>query len=310
MAKKLHNLRQGSPGIQPRRSRLTFSEALQLANVRAHDQANRRGGNRGKKFIWAAIADAEAYQDVEAIEWWKRAAGWAIGLLLLPLCWVTMWTLFSRFSQATVSQNLWRTAEFWYFAIGAFLMIGWFWSGLLRTFFLYLYVLGHELTHAFFVILHRGKVTEFHVSASGGYITTNKTNLIIALSPYFVPFWSVICAVVYAVVRYGTDSSEIWDRWFYGVLGLTWTFHIVWTLWMLPRDQPDLKDNGTFLSLVIIYFANLLVLAVLLCLATDSPLQSGREFGAEWLRYAATWGDQLYRALFKIYGTALPASRF
>ena len=36
-------------------------------------------------------------------------------------------------------------------------MAGWFWSGLLQSFFLYLYVLGHELTHAVFVWICRGK---------------------------------------------------------------------------------------------------------------------------------------------------------
>ena len=208
---------------------------------------------------------------------------------------MTSWTFLSRFSQATVDENFWKTAEFWYFATGALVMFGWFWSGLLQTFFLYLYVLGHELTHAVFVLLYRGKVTDFHVSADGGYITTNKTNLVIALSPYFVPFWAVVCVVVYAAVRYFADLTPGWDRLLFAVMGVTWTFHMVWTLWMIPRDQPDLKENGTFLSLVIIYLANLLVLAGLLCVAADSPLQNSREFAMEWLRHAATWGDMLLR---------------
>lgn len=220
---------------------------------------------------------------------------WTLGVVLLPLCWVTTWTFLSRFSQAAVYQDFWKTAEFWYFAIGSLLMVGWFWSGLLQTFFLYLYVLGHELTHAVFVLLWRGKVTDFHVSAEGGYITTNKTNLVIALSPYFVPFWAVVIAVFYAGARCFADMPQHWDRVFYALMGLTWTFHMAWTLWMIPRDQPDLKENGTFLSLVVIYLANLIVLAGLLCLAADSPLQNSREFGMEWIRNAATSGDACLR---------------
>jgi hypothetical protein len=231
----------------------------------------------------------------ESTEWGRRLMRWSLALLLLPLCWVTSWTFLSRFSQATVDQDFWKTAEFWYFATGALVMLGWFWSGLLQTFFLYLYVLGHELTHAVFVLLYRGKVTDFHVSADGGYITTNKTNLVIALSPYFVPFWAVVCVAVYAAVRYFADLSAGWDRVLFAVMGLTWTFHMVWTLWMIPRDQPDLKENGTFLSLVIIYLANLLVLAGLLCVAAESPLQNCRDFAMEWLRHAATWGDVFLR---------------
>jgi hypothetical protein len=160
------------------------------------------------------------------------------------------------------------------------------------------------------VVLYRGKVTDFHVSTSGGYITTNKTNLIIALSPYFVPFWSVVCAVLYAVVRHFAGLSQEWDRLLYAVMGITWTFHMVWTLWMIPRDQPDLKENGTFLSLVVIYLANLLVLAGLLCVAGDSPWQNSKEFAMEWLRHAATWGDMLLRRTTEAIAGLRAAGRF
>jgi hypothetical protein len=283
---------------------------LSSANRRAHEQANRRGGNRGKKFVWAAVAEAEFDDDMESAEWLKRLMRWSLALMLLPLCWVTSWTFLSRFSQAAVNQDFWKTAEFWYFATGALVMVGWFWSGLLQSFFLYLYVLGHELTHAVFVVIYRGKVTDFHVSTSGGYITTNKTNLIIALSPYFVPFWSVVCAVLYALVRHFAGLSQEWDRLLYAVMGITWTFHMVWTLWMIPRDQPDLKENGTFLSLVVIYLANLLVLAGLLCVAGDSPWQNTREFAMEWLRHAATWSDMLLRRTNEAIAAFRAAGRF
>jgi hypothetical protein len=179
-------------------------------------------------------------------------------------------------------------------------MMGWFWSGLLQSFFLYLYVLGHELTHAVFVLLYRGKVTDFHVSTEGGYITTNKTNFVIALSPYFVPFWAMIFAIFYAAVRYFAALDSHWDRVLYGIMGVSWTFHMIWTLWMIPRDQPDLRENGTFLSLVIIYLANLLVLVGLLCCAVGNPLENMRDFSMEWLRHAATWGDSFFRLLSRL----------
>jgi hypothetical protein len=294
MAKKRKSTGRG-PLKNQRREPASFAQVFKSANRRAHEQANRRGGNRERKYVWSVMGAAE-YEDIaETAEWLKRAMRWTLALLLLPLCWVTTWTFLSRFSHATVDQDFWRSAEFWYFATGALVMVGWFWSGLLQTFFLYLYVLGHELTHAVFVLLYRGKVTDFHVSADGGYITTNKTNLVIALSPYFVPFWAVVSAVVYAAVRYFGGINQEWDRLLYGLMGVTWTFHMIWTIWMIPRDQPDLKENGTFLSLVVIYLANLLVLVGLLCVAGHTPLESVREFGLEWLRFAATWGDAFVR---------------
>lgn len=234
-------------------------------------------------------------EDAGSAEWTTRLMRWLMALILLPPCWVTTWTFLSRFSHATVEQGFWQTAEFWYFATGAIVMTGWFLSGLAQRFFLYPYVLGHELTHALFVVIFRGKVTDFHVSSEGGYITTDKTNLVIALSPYFVPFWSVFCALAYGALRFSIDLHPGWDLAFYAVMGFTWTFHMAWTLWMIPRDQPDLKENGTFLSLVIIYLANLLVLVTLLCVAEEAPLQNTREFAMEWLRYAATSGDTVLR---------------
>jgi hypothetical protein len=283
-----------------RRTRLSFAQVLSSANRRAHEQANRRGSRREMKSVWAAIAATDVHHEGESVAWMTRLMRWLLALVLLPLCWVTTWTLLSRFSDATVDQGFWQTAEFWYFATGALLMGGWFCSGLAKTFFLYLYVLGHELTHAVFVLMFRGKVTDFHVSAEGGYITTNKTNLVIALSPYFVPFWSVVCVAIYAVLRISVDLKPGWDLALYAVMGLTWTFHMVWTLWMIPRDQPDLKENGTFLSLVVIYLANLLVLVALLCVAEGSPLSNCREFALEWLRHAATWGDMILRVIVQV----------
>ncbi len=283
-----------------RRTSVSLAEVLSTANRRAHETANRRSGKRGLRSVHAAIAATSYEDEADSIEWMRRMMRWLMGMLLLPLCWVTTWTFLARFSHATVDQGFWQTGEFWYFATGVLVMIGWFWSGLAQTFFLYMYVLGHELTHALFVILFRGKVTDFHVSADGGYITTNKTNLVIALSPYFVPFWAVVCAAVYAVFRLTADLQPAWDLAFYAVMGITWTFHMAWTLWMIPRDQPDLKENGTFLSLVVIYLANLLVLVALLCVADDSPAGYAREFGLEWLKYAATCGDHVWRESVRI----------
>jgi hypothetical protein len=254
------------------------------------------------KSVRVAMAATDVEGKTAPVDWSRRAMRWLTGLVLLPLCWVTTWTFLSRFSQATMERGFWQTPEFWYFSTGALSMAGWFWSGLLHPFFLYLYVLGHELTHAAFVVIFRGRVSDIHVSRNGGYITTDKTNLVIALSPYFVPFWSVACAVVYAAAQLLLKPSPGWALAFYAAMGATWTFHMVWTLWMIPRDQPDLRENGTFLSLVVIYLSNLLVLVALVCMAAESPWHDTREFGYEWLRHAATWGDMAWRGLIGWFG--------
>ncbi|MFT4175666.1 MAG: hypothetical protein QM627_03340 [Luteolibacter sp.] len=282
-----------------RRTRPSLAEMLSRANRRAHEQANRKmARNRGKS-VYAAIAEMASEDDMPSLAWSTRMFRWLIGLVLLPLALVTTWTFFERFSHAAV-QGFWQSAEFWYFALGILSMAGWFCSGLGKSFFLYLYVLGHELTHAIFVLLHLGKVTDFHVSTDGGYITTNKTNWLIALSPYFVPFWSVMAAAVYVPLRYFVGFSPKWDLLLYGLLGATWTFHFVWTFWMILRDQPDLKENGTFLSLVVIYLANVLVLVGLMCVARPGPLENLAAFGMDWLKHAAQFGDIVYRSVLEL----------
>jgi len=206
-----------------------------------------------------------------------------VGLLLIPFCIITTMALFTvgqseHFANEMVtsgqvlanerSNALWfallRTKEFLWFAIGVVLTAGWFWTRWLETPFLYLYVLGHELTHVIFVYLCLGKVSGFNVKLEGGYVITNKTNVLIALSPYFVPFWSVVVLAISALLG-AFWTIPYHQEAIYFLIGGTWLFHLLWTLWMIPRDQPDLKENGTFFSLVIIYLANVLVLAAILC---------------------------------------------
>lgn len=282
------------PAGNQRRTRVSFAEAISNANRRAHEEANRRSGRKALKSVRAAISSASMDDDYPRMALMRQLKRMMLALLLLPLCWITTWTFLSRFD-ASIGQGFWQSRQFWYFATGMVWMLAWFAFGLGRNFLLYLYVLGHELTHALCVWCFLGRVTGFSASSEGGYITTTKTNLIIALSPYFVPFWAVVVSVVYAVSRHFADLSAGWDLLYYGLLGVTWTFHMVWTVWMLPRDQPDLKEHGTFFSLVLIYLVNVLLLVGLLCLAADSPLEDARRFLLEWIKWATTWVDGLWR---------------
>ena len=122
---------------------------------------------------------------------------------------------------------------------------------------------------------------EWGASSDGGYVTTDKSNILIALAPYFVPLWAALTVGIYACVGVFVDLSPAALKSLYGLLGFFWAFHLLWTLWMIPRDQPDLRENGTFLSLIIIYLANLLILVSLTCLA--SPGMSFQGFVIEWL---------------------------
>ena len=292
---------QKSPkGTLPNRKRTRPEKGegfLRSLNKRSHEKTNRRLKSRGGRPVWAAIAFDDFEEGDDSIGLFQRLFRLLIGAVLLPLCWVTTWTFLKQFSHATVEQGFWHSAQFWYFTVGVLVMLGWFWSGLAQPFFLYLYVFGHELTHAAFVKCFGGKVLDIEWSSEGGYVTTDKTNWVISLSPYFVPFWSIIAVVIYVAASLVTEILPIGNQIFYAVIGATWGFHLAWTLWMIPRDQPDLRDNGTFLSLVLIYFGNLIVLITLLCLSSQNPIESLREFGYSWFGYAMTWGDIALRWL-------------
>lgn len=282
-------------------------DGLVSVNRRAHERAdtelgkNRKLNQRAGKSVWASITleDMEIEQE-HSSGFLKKLARWTLATLLLPFCWVTSWTLLKTFSHATLEQGFWQSPQFWYFAIGSLLMLGWFWSKLGQSFFLYLYVFGHELTHAAFVKFFGGKVYDMEWGSTGGYVTTDKSNWVISLSPYFVPFWSVIAVILYAVPCFFWEIPGEADLVFYAVMGASWSFHMAWTIWMIPRDQPDLKDNGTYLSLVLIYFGNLVVLVGLLCFATPNPFESFRDFGYKWFGDLMTFGDLAMRWLEQV----------
>ncbi|WP_193213428.1 hypothetical protein [Luteolibacter marinus] len=285
-------------GGNRRRRRPTFSEALSHANARAHERVNRRLGQRDLKHVRAAIAGAAIDYEEETTGFGTRLMRWMLGMFLLPLCWVTTWTFFAQFSNATLDHGFWKMPAFWYFATGVLLMTGWFVTGLLRSFFLYLYVLGHELTHILSIWACRGRVSDWGVSLDGGYVTTDKTNIFIALSPYFVPLWAVLGVIVHSLLGWAFKLPPVSDKILFGYVGFFWAFHLLWTLWMIPRDQPDLKENGTFLSLVIIYLANQLLLAALLC-AVAKPFGFA-EFGSEWMANAARTMEGALRVLREV----------
>lgn len=282
------------PVVNQRRERISFAEAMRTANRRAHEQANRRSGRRAQRSVRAAISSVDYQDEYPRMALTRQLQRVLLALLLLPVCWVTTWTFLSMFDESLVS-GFWQTKEFLYFAVGVVWMLGFFASRVGFNHLLFIYVLGHELTHALFVYCFLGRVTGFKASVDGGYITTTKTNLVIALSPYFMPFWAVLVSVVYALFRHFLALSDGWDLLYYACLGVTWTFHMVWTLWMVPRDQPDLKEHGTFFSLVLIYLVNVLLLVGLFCLAADSPWQYGKRFLFEWVQWAAVGAETLLR---------------
>jgi hypothetical protein len=218
-----------------------------------------------------------------------------LGLLLLPITSITLLTFFSSFAQATWHHRWLVSAPAWFFALGLILWTGFFFSGLRGR---YLYVLGHEYTHALFILLCRGRVYRIKISRSGGQVLTDKNNWLIALSPYFVPFWPLVVTACYGLGWTVMDLGRTYEGFFFGLadfrwdwllflaLGLTMGLHLTFTAWMVVKDQPDLQYHGPFLSLIIISLANLLLLSALLVAAV--PQIGWGDYFAHWWHHAGS----------------------
>jgi hypothetical protein len=214
-----------------------------------------------------------SYSLVVPTRWVK----FVVALFLLPVCAILSQTFFTVFARATVTQRLWAGEEFWFFSLGAVLWLIAF-LGLPRP--ILLYVFGHELTHALWVLLMGGRVSRFRVGRDGGHVVTNKNNFWIALAPYFFPLYSVLAIATYGVLGLFVNVRP-YGRLLYAVIGVTWSFHFTFTCWMIPKNQTDLSDQGSFFSLIVIYLMNLLLLSGMLVLA--SPEITFADFGADLL---------------------------
>ena len=208
----------------------------------------------------------------------KRWVKFWIGLLLLPPALLLSQTFFTVFARTTLHDHFWMTEEFWFFSLGVVLW--------LVTFFLlprpvWLYVFGHELTHAIWVMLMGGKVHRFHVTRQGGHVLADRTNTLIALAPYFFPVYSVLAMGIYGLCALFFDVAPYHEV-LYAVIGATWAFHLSFTVWMIPKGQPDLHYGGTFFSLMVIYVLNIALLCALLIIASPRLTWSG--FGRELLQ--------------------------
>jgi len=294
------NLKQRGSSRQKRRAGL--AARLMTIHDRAKDQVNRRGHRRQNGMTrQAAIAGTknDFEDDFLPLSWLKRVCHWGLAVLIIPICFVTIITMIQVSGEESVLISVWHSTEFICFIAGMGSMVSWFLAGIINQSLLYLYVLGHEVTHAAFVYACGGRVSGIHFSTNGGYVMTNKSNILIALSPYFVPFWSVVMILIQAIV------GLIWEvpannLILYGLLGFTWTFHIIWTVWMIPKDQPDLKEHGTFFSLMIIILANLILLSLIICaLSSEVKLHS---FAFDWWNNCLDLVEGLWRLV--------PGSRF
>ena len=185
----------------------------------------------------------------------KKLARGLVAILLLPVCYGvlrSLWALALGFEQVPEGS--------FYFLLGflGYLVFQWVFFKPMRT-----YVFGHEFTHAMAAWLTGGEVHHINVGKKGGSVTVSKPNLMVALAPYVVPFYSLILLVFYFGAGLFYNLTAYWN-YFLAILGASLSFHAALTVYALKQDQPDLKSGGKFLSGVIIFLGNAFVLVFLL----------------------------------------------
>lgn len=118
------------------------------------------------------------------------------------------------------------------------------------------YVLGHELTHAMWSFFFGGTARGLRVSDRGGQVRVSRDNVWVSLSPYFFPFYTLVVLMAYGVlIVLGRDIAAYRPFWM-GLIGLTWGFHLTFTLSLLSIRQPDIREHGRVFAYALILALN------------------------------------------------------
>jgi len=149
------------------------------------------------------------------------------------------------------------------------------------------YVLGHELTHALWGLLFGARPSRVRVAASGGSVNLSKSNFIITLAPYFFPFYTFVVIVAAGLTSLAVSPLPLLPVWLF-LIGLTWAFHVLFTLETLAQRQPDVTLYGRIFSWTFVFLAN--ILFVLAWLAATTPLTFAQLFGFLGDRIVSAYG--------------------
>jgi hypothetical protein len=124
---------------------------------------------------------------------------------------------------------------------------------------MWVYVFGHELTHALWAWLFGGRVKKFKTSSRGGHVVVTKSNFLIALAPYFFPIYVFLIVVAFAAGHW-LWNWRAYTVWFHLLLGATYAFHLTLTWHILRHQQSDITEQGYIFSAVVIFLGNSAVL--------------------------------------------------
>jgi hypothetical protein len=124
---------------------------------------------------------------------------------------------------------------------------------------MWIYVFGHELTHALWTWAMGGRVKQFKARAQGGHVVVTKANFLIALAPYFFPLYAVLVVLLF-LIGHSAWNWHHYVAWFHLLLGVAYAFHVTLTWHILQEHQTDIAEQGYVFSAVVVFLGNIAVL--------------------------------------------------
>jgi hypothetical protein len=157
---------------------------------------------------------------------------------------------------------------------------------------MWVYVFGHELTHALWTWLLGGEVRGFRASSKGGHVVVTKNHFLVVLAPYFFPLYAILVVVLFLVGQL-IWNWRVYVAWFHLLLGVAYAFHVTLTWHVLKSRQSDIIAQGCVFSAVVIFLGNISVLLL------GIPLLTGRVEVLTALRWWAGGTVDVVRWLVK-----------
>jgi hypothetical protein len=213
----------------------------------------------------------------------RRIAATLLGLFLIPASAGLAVTLFQFL--VGLQSDVTSTRALMFFLSGS---AGWILVFVFLNRPVRLYIFSHELCHLLAAWLSGVGGGELEVRRDGGSVRVDRSSFWIALAPYVVPLYSLLVLLGFALMSGETDP-ELTSWLFPLLLGISWSFHLTFTLYAVSRPQSDFEPYGTFGSLLTILFLNLLLLTLTAALAQPRAFSEELRQAADTVSHSYHW---------------------